>query len=306
VTVGEDPESKQLDVLSQLGGSQDAPEFDLSSQDQSQPDLLNHSLILGKNMASEFNLGTVNKEGTTTEIIPVTIDSEGADAGGFIGIKGSSAGEVGRAQMSPDWDQIEEGFEEEINTEKGDVTHDEADDGVDVLMEAKVTKEGVGQINERPVREEKEIRQNQRIKEQGLGAISIAEKAALAAQKKNLGGKHLNLKNSFAVLNNNELMSRSRKMGVNVGVDDLEKFDILKDLESARSNLMDRNSSEEMVVGGHENDENISLGEMKYLEWKSDVSDEQNFQIVSSMKTKKQEKNTKEKREFRRKKWPSS
>jgi hypothetical protein len=59
-------------------------------------------------------------------------------------------------------------------------------------------------------------------------------------------------------------------------------------------------------VGGHENDENISLEEMKYLEWKSDVSDEQNFQIVSSMKTKKQEKNTKEKREFRRKKWPSS
>jgi hypothetical protein len=83
-----------------------------------------------------------------------------------------------------------------------------------------------------------------------LGAVSIAEKAALAAQKKNLEGKHLNLKNSFAVLNNNEFMSRSRKMGVKVGIDDLAKFDILKDLESARSNLMDINSNEEMVVGG--------------------------------------------------------
>jgi hypothetical protein len=31
--VGEDPERKQLEVLSQLGSSQDAPEFDLSSQE---------------------------------------------------------------------------------------------------------------------------------------------------------------------------------------------------------------------------------------------------------------------------------
>jgi hypothetical protein len=120
-----------------------------------------------------------------------------------------------------------------------------------------------------------------------------------------LEGKHLNLKNSFAVLNNNELMARSRKMGVKVGVDDLTKFDILKDLESARSNLMDRNSNE-MVVGGHETEEIISLEEMKYLEWKSDVSEEENFQIVSSRKTKKQEKNKKEKRDLRGKEWPSS
>jgi hypothetical protein len=35
VIVGGDPECKQIDVLSQLEGSQDAPEFDLSSQDQS-------------------------------------------------------------------------------------------------------------------------------------------------------------------------------------------------------------------------------------------------------------------------------
>jgi hypothetical protein len=74
-----------------------------------------------------------------------------------------------------------------------------------------------------------------------------------------LEGNHLNLKNSFAVLNNNELMVRSRKMRVKVGVDDLAKFDILKDLESARSNLMDRNSNE-MVVGG--------MKLMKVFPWK--------------------------------------
>jgi hypothetical protein len=68
---------------------------------------------------------------------------------------------------------------------------------------------------------------------------------------------------------------------------------------------MDRNSNE-MVVGGHETDESISLEEMKYLEWKSNVSDEENFQIVSSRKTKK----TREKQEIKKRlqggKWPSS
>jgi hypothetical protein len=111
-----------------------------------------------------------------------------------------------------------------------------------------------------------------------------------------LEGKHLNLKNSFAVLNNNELMVRSRKMGVKVGVEDLAKFDILKDLESARSNLLYRNSNE-MVVGGQETEEIISLEEMKYLEWKSDVSEEEDFQIVSSRKTKKNKRKTRKKKE---------
>jgi hypothetical protein len=273
-----------------MGGSQDAPEFDLSSQDQSQP---------------EWKLGEVNKERATAETTPVTIGKDGAPAGEVMGLKGGDANEVGKAQLSPDWEQLEEGLEEETNIEKGNVTHNEAEDGADTLGEAQGAQEGLAQSFERSVSEQKEVRQSQRIKEQGLGAVSIAEKATLAAQRKNLEGKHLNLKNSFAVLNNNELMARSRKMGVKVGVDDLTKFDILKDLESARSNLMDKNSNE-MVVGGHETEEIISLEEMKYLEWKSDVSEEENFQIVSSRKTKKQEKNKKEKRDLRGKEWPSS
>jgi hypothetical protein len=169
--VGEDPERKQLEVLSQLGSSQDAPEFDLSSQDQSQP---------------ELNLVAVNKEGTTidSEITPVTIDSERAPAGEVMGVKGGVAIEVGRAQVSPDWDKIEEGIEEETNTEKVDVTHDETEDRTDILRETKGAPKGVGKSFERSVSEEKEVRQSQRIKEQGLGAVSIAEKAALAAQKR--------------------------------------------------------------------------------------------------------------------------
>lgn len=40
-------------------------------------------------------------------------------------------------------------------------------------------------------------------------------------------------------------MTRSRNMGVNVGEDDLEKFDILKDLETTRANLNERLINEE-------------------------------------------------------------
>jgi hypothetical protein len=128
MTVGGDPERKQLEVLSQLGGSQDAPEIDLSSQDQSQP---------------ELKLGDVNKERTTSDTTPVTIERDGAPAGEVMGLKGGDANEVGRAQISPDWDQLEEGLEEETNTEKGNVTHDEAEDGADIWREAQGAQEGV-------------------------------------------------------------------------------------------------------------------------------------------------------------------
>jgi hypothetical protein len=281
MTVGGEQERKQSEVLCLMGGSQDAPEFDLSSQDQSQP---------------EWKLGDVNKGKTTAEITPFSIGKIGAPAGEVLGSKEGDAVEVGKAHLSPDWEQLEEGLEEETNTEKGNVTQDEAEDGADTLEEAQGAQEGFAQSFEWPVSEQKEVRQSQRIKEQGLGAVNIAEKATLAAQRKNLEGKHLNLKNSFAVLNNNELMIRSRKMGVKVGVEDLAKFDILKDLESARSNLLDRNSNE-MVVGAHETEDIIPLEEMNLLEWKSDVSEEEDFQIVSSRKTKKNKRKTRKKKE---------
>jgi hypothetical protein len=130
MTVGGDHERKQLEVLSQMGGSQDAPEFDLSSQDQSQP---------------EWKLGDVNKENTTAETAPVTIGKNGAPAGEVMGLKGSDANDMGKAQLSPDWEQLEEGLEEETNTEKGNVTRDEDEDGADTLEEAQGAQEGFAQ-----------------------------------------------------------------------------------------------------------------------------------------------------------------
>jgi hypothetical protein len=60
-------------------------------------------------------------------------------------------------------------------------------------------------------------------------------------------------------------------MGVNVGEADLEKIDILKDLEMARANLNERLISNE-DKGREENEESLPLEEMKYLEWKSEDS----------------------------------
>jgi hypothetical protein len=70
----------------------------------------------------------------------------------------------------------------------------------------------------------KQTRQSQRIKDQNLEGIKIADKASLVAQKKNLEGNHIKLKNSFAVLSNNELVIRAGKMGVETNRIDMEKM----------------------------------------------------------------------------------
>jgi hypothetical protein len=88
--------------------------------------------------------------------------------------------------------------------------------------------------------EQRQLRQSKRVKEQGMQGITIAEKAEITKMKKNLECNSMNPKNSFAVLNNNDLVIRSRKMGVNIDNYDLEKFDLLKELETARANMNER------------------------------------------------------------------
>ena len=74
-------------------------------------------------------------------------------------------------------------------------------------------------------------RQSERLKNKGKGEVKIANKAEAAMLKKNLEGNHLNFKNSFAVLNNSDLMIRSSKIGVDTKDLPLEQFNIIKDLE---------------------------------------------------------------------------
>ena len=68
----------------------------------------------------------------------------------------------------------------------------------------------------------------------------MADKAEALQANKNLEGNSLKFKNSFAVLENDVLLDRTNKMGINSKKIDLEFFDIMKDLELARANLMER------------------------------------------------------------------
>ena len=80
-------------------------------------------------------------------------------------------------------------------------------------------------------------------------------------------------------------------MGIKVNYLNAESFDILRDLERARVNLKEKS----------DNCTNIPLTEeaaclpsveMKFLDWKSDNSDDDGFQIVSSRKKKRVKKIT--------------
>jgi hypothetical protein len=149
--------------------------------------------------------------------------------------------------------------------------------------EVQVDKTQVGE-------DKKQTRQSQMIKEQGLEGIKIADKASLVVQKKNLEGKQLKLKNSFAVLSNNELIVRAGKMGVETSGIDMEKIELIKYLETARANM--ENRMEDIQENPDmENMMPLPLVEMKYIEWKSDSSDEEGFKVVSKKRSRKKVEN---------------
>jgi hypothetical protein len=86
-------------------------------------------------------------------------------------------------------------------------------------------------------------------------------------------------------------MDRSKKMGVKVDNNELEKFNILRDLEMARANLNEKinNKTESQ---DKETDPCLPLEEMRFIDWKSNSSEEVDFQTVSSRRSKKKKKNT--------------
>jgi hypothetical protein len=94
----------------------------------------------------------------------------------------------------------------------------------------------------------------------------------LLAKKKNLEGNNINLKNSFAFLDNLTLVNKFSKMGGNSKNVNLEHFDILKDLELARKDLKERDKSLNKEVEEVDK-ENLPLEEIKYIEWRSDSFD---------------------------------
>ena len=134
------------------------------------------------------------------------------------------------------------------------------------------------------------MRQSRRIKEQGLGHLKMADKAEALQANINLEGNSLKFKNSFAVLENDVLLDRTNKMGINSKKIDLEFFDIMKDLELARANLIERAKEDKQDKTNASSDTDLPFEEIKFITWNSDSSDEEGFKVVSSRKYKRKQK----------------
>lgn len=81
-------------------------------------------------------------------------------------------------------------------------------------------------------------------------------------------------------------MIRSGKTGVDINNIEMEQFDLLRDLEKARANLKERNN--DLAIGEKEiGSEVLPLEATKLVEWKSDSSDNEGFQVVESKRSRK-------------------
>ncbi|TVU24383.1 hypothetical protein EJB05_26816, partial [Eragrostis curvula] len=132
------------------------------------------------------------------------------------------------------------------------------------------------------------IRKSDRLRNQ---AGTIAAKAEELTKKKNLEGTNLNSSNSFAVLSNTELLNKSACMGIKINVNDMEKIDIIKDMEIARHALENKKDQPE-VVPVEETESAAPSVDQQLFEWYSENSedDDEGFQLVSSRKSKKKKK----------------
>jgi hypothetical protein len=75
-------------------------------------------------------------------------------------------------------------------------------------------------------------------------------------------------------------------MGVRIEDNIPEKCDMLRELDKARANLCEKDTQKKKDQD-KENSENLPLEEMKFIEWKSDSSDDEGYHLVTSRKQKK-------------------
>ncbi|PVH47856.1 hypothetical protein PAHAL_4G168500 [Panicum hallii] len=118
----------------------------------------------------------------------------------------------------------------------------------------------------------KNMGQSSRIKNQGMDGLKASEKAERLKRKHNLEGN---------TLDTQELIYRANLMGVNTDNLSLETFDILRELENARSNLFKRNT-ELSTEPTDEPQINLPSEEIKYIDWKSDSLNKEGFQMSVS------------------------
>ena len=132
-------------------------------------------------------------------------------------------------------------------------------------------------------------KQSDRLKTQGQDNRTIAEKAEDLLSKKNLEGNLLSSKNSFAVLENSDILIKAGKLGLDSEGLNYEKIDVLKELERARAGLIEKKGKGTEVMG-IEDETSLPFEEMKFLEWHEEDTDEEGFHTVSHKKSKKKRK----------------
>jgi len=79
-----------------------------------------------------------------------------------------------------------------------------------------------------------------RVRNQGNNNIKITEKAEVLLAKKNLEGNSFSSQNSFAVLDNNDIIIKAGKLGIDSQNLSYEKIDLLRELEKARAGLKEK------------------------------------------------------------------
>jgi hypothetical protein len=91
-------------------------------------------------------------------------------------------------------------------------------------------------------------RRSSRMTSQGSTSTRVDDKAKAAAEKKDLSGTSLNTSNSFAILDDDDIITRALEMGITHDSLPLEKVSYLKDLEIARHAIKEMQENEEAVT----------------------------------------------------------
>jgi len=128
-------------------------------------------------------------------------------------------------------------------------------------------------------------RQSVRLRDQENDNRKIAEKAEVHLARKNLEGNSLSSKNSFAVLDNNDIIIKAGKLGIDSHNLSYEKIDMLRELEKARAGLLEK-KKESVEILEADNMTSLPSEEMRFLEWQSENSEGDGFQLVSNRKAK--------------------
>jgi hypothetical protein len=113
--------------------------------------------------------------------------------------------------------------------------------------------------------------------------MNIMDKVEKVAKKRNLEGNiavPISDSNSFAALSNTELMCRALKMGVHIPDNDFTAIDILRDLETSRNDLANKNMSAQMHADNLYIENNIGNSTPLSMDWIPSSDNDEPFTIV--------------------------